>query len=202
MRNTESDKIEIFLIRHGRTAGNEARRYIGRTDEPLSESGALAIAQRKYPGADRVFCSPMLRARQTAELIYPGAEIEIVDGLQEMDFGILENRTHDDLKDNPEYCKWVDSRGMSPMPGGEPREVFDKRTREAFERVLNEVRADAAERAALIVHGGTIMSILSSMLGGDYYSYQAENGGGYRLVLGADGRAASCEKMDCEERQL
>lgn len=202
MRNTESDKIELFLIRHGRTAGNEARRYIGRTDEPLSEGGAFAIAQRKYPNAGRVFCSPMLRARQTAELIYPGLEIEIVDGLQEMDFGILENRTHDDLKDNPEYCKWVDSRGMSPIPGGETREAFDKRTREAFDRLVNKMRADGTPGAALIVHGGTIMSLLSLVLGGDYYSYQAENGGGYRLVLDASGSAASCEKMEYEERQL
>lgn len=202
MRNTEPDKIELLLIRHGRTAGNEAGRYIGRTDEPLSENGRRALTQKSYPGADRVFCSPMLRTRQTAELIYPDHKIEIADGLQEMDFGILENRTHEDLKDNPEYLRWVDVRGTSPMPGGETREAFDKRTRQAFERIIDKMRADGTPRAAIIVHGGTIMSILSAVLGGDYYSYHVENGGGYRLELDAEDRATSCERLEGGERQL
>ena len=62
--------MKIILIRHGKTAGNIKGRYIGKTDEPLCEEGINEIRENTYPKADFVISSPMLRCRQTAEIIY------------------------------------------------------------------------------------------------------------------------------------
>ena len=56
----------ILLIRHGKTAGNLAKRDIGRTDEPLCPEGITALREISYPSCDMVIASPMARCRQTA----------------------------------------------------------------------------------------------------------------------------------------
>ena len=65
-------EADMALIRHGMTPGNEEHRYIGRTDEPLSQKGReqLLTLQKKgvYPAAACVAASPLERCRQTAEL--------------------------------------------------------------------------------------------------------------------------------------
>ena len=43
MRNRTENQIELVLIRHGATKANEERRYLGRTDEELSEKGKEAL---------------------------------------------------------------------------------------------------------------------------------------------------------------
>lgn len=51
--------MKIIFIRHGQTKGNEEKRYIGRTDESLSQKGIEEIKNRLYPDADTVLVSPM-----------------------------------------------------------------------------------------------------------------------------------------------
>ena len=64
--------MRVIFIRHGMTKGNEEKRYVGRTDEPLSRRGREQILQKKtdgvYPPAGAVWSSPMRRCLQTAEL--------------------------------------------------------------------------------------------------------------------------------------
>ena len=61
--------MKIIFIRHGKTAGNLEKRYIGRTDEPLCEEGISELESIKYPDSDEVLASPMKRCLQTARLI-------------------------------------------------------------------------------------------------------------------------------------
>ena len=56
----------FYLIRHGRTAGNLERRYIGSTDEPLCPEGRREVSGLRAPEADRVFASPLKRCLETA----------------------------------------------------------------------------------------------------------------------------------------
>ncbi len=64
-------EMHIFLIRHGLTAGNLKKRYIGRTDESLCEAGRSKLLKinRNYPIAQKIFVSPMKRCKETAKLI-------------------------------------------------------------------------------------------------------------------------------------
>ena len=59
-------EADMALIRHGMTPGNEEHRYIGRTDEPLSQKGReqLLTLQKKgvYPAAACVAASPLERS--------------------------------------------------------------------------------------------------------------------------------------------
>ena len=67
--------MEIVLIRHGATAGNIEKRYIGTTDEPLCDTGMVQIQEYMragcYPQVQALYVSPLKRCRQTAEFIYP-----------------------------------------------------------------------------------------------------------------------------------
>ena len=128
--------FKIWLIRHGMTAGNLKGRYIGKTDEHLCEQGRKALSELSYPEPDEIFVSPMIRCRETAEILFPGKRFRIIDQLAETDFGDFENKNYRELAGNPQYQQWVDSGGNLPFPGGESREEFRRRTLEGFQRVV------------------------------------------------------------------
>ena len=97
--------IELLFIRHGATEGNLHHRYIGRTDEPLCEEGIAQVETLRKQGLsiNRLFVSPMLRTRQTAELLFPQMPYTVVDGLAETDFGRFEGKSADELSGDPAY---------------------------------------------------------------------------------------------------
>lgn len=103
--------IDIFFIRHGATEGNLRRRYIGRTDEPLCEAGIAQVKalQKRGLSVDEVFVSPLLRTRQTADILFPKMHYTVVDGLIETDFGRFEGKSADKLSGDPAYQAWDSS---------------------------------------------------------------------------------------------
>ena len=190
------DSVNIYLIRHGTTYGNSLARYIGVTDEPLLDGEperlkGLAAAYRQAglipEEAAHIWVSPLMRCRQTASAFYPDAEQHIVSDLRECDFGKFENKNYKEMDGDPDYQKWVDSNATLPFPGGESVEGFTARTvsglRQAAEEMLR-TAPDAGEMV-LFVHGGSIMSIMSSALKSDkaYYEWHVQNAEGYRAVL-------------------
>lgn len=177
--------MRFALIRHGKTQGNLEHRYIGsRTDEPLCDAGRSMLQEKRYPAVTRVFASPMKRCMETAQMLYPGIEPEIVEDFRECDFGAFENKNYAELNGRADYQAWLDSGGEMPFPGGECRAAFATRCADAFEKL----KASVCEDAALIVHGGTIMAIMEryAVPKGSYYDFQMKNGEGYWLY--PDGR--------------
>ena len=179
-------KRQIVLIRHGETAGNLEKRYVGRTDEPLCEEGIAGIEAKKSqglypPAADDavVLVSPMKRCSQTASLIYPQLEQITVEGLRECDFGSFEYRNYIEMAGDAEYQAWIDSGGKLPFPGGEDPDDFRERSRKAFRNAVERYR----DRSQLIfvVHGGTIMSVMSAFAKPPrgYFDYSVANGHGF-----------------------
>ena len=178
--------LELMLIRHGMTAGNRLSRYIGRgTDEPLSEEGKQRLSAYSGKLPQLVFVSPMLRCRQTAEILFPGCTLHVVEELAECDFGEFENKNYQELDGNEAYQKWIDSNGMLPFPGGESREEFRDRNLRGFRNVLERCFSNKIKRAALVIHGGTIMNIMEKLTGEkDYfYRWHVKNGEGYVIGL-------------------
>lgn len=184
----------IYLIRHGMTAGNRKKRYIGRTDEPLCQEGRERLEKIRerglYTEPVLLYVSPMLRCLETAQILFPGMEQNVIKNLRECDFGEFENQNYLELAGNANYQKWIDSNGMLPFPGGESREEFQTRSVKAFEKLEQfwKVNGYQGQTAALVVHGGTIMSILEKVgiPKRSYYDFQTGNGEGYRLE-GEDG---------------
>ena len=77
--------MELLMIRHSSTRGNLLRQYVGSQDHPLAPEG-VALAERRrgeMPPIDGLWVSPMLRCRQTAEILFPGVEQRLVDALKE-----------------------------------------------------------------------------------------------------------------------
>lgn len=185
--------MRVFLLRHGQTMGNLERRYTGSSDEPLCPQGREMLAGIRPPEAEYVYVSPMLRCRETAELLYPGMEQLLVPGFRETSFGAFEGRTYEELKDAPAYRAWLDSAGAAAPPGGESKAAVRRRVTEAFLALA--AHHGPEDRAALIVHGGTIMTLLEAFEASHrFYDWQAPNGGGWQCRW-RDGALADVEKL-------
>lgn len=173
--------MELIFIRHLATPGNERKAYIGRTDEGLSERAREIFREEKYiyPEVERVVCSPMLRCVETARLLYPEKEIVTEPLFRECDFGLFEGKNYDELKTEPAYQEWLDRGGRIPFPNGEDPFVFRGRCVEGMRRQTARLIQQRVSSCAFVVHGGTIMSILSGMgeEKGDFYRWQVKNGG-------------------------
>lgn len=175
--------MKIVLIRHGMTHGNYKRRYIGRTDEPLEDTKSLNL---HYPYCAVIISSPMKRCTETAEFIYPDRDTKICEDLCECDFGDFENKSYEDLKDNSDYIRWLESNGTLPFPNGEAHEDFKSRCVKGFYKSLDV----SFESAAFVIHGGTIMAIMQSIFGGGFYDYQIRCGGMFCFEFDIENRAA------------
>ena len=165
----------VTLIRHGQIPANIDRRYIGRTNQLLTDEGKRQAARAKVPEVDKVFVSPYTRCLQTADIMYPGMEHTEVEDLREMDFGIFENKTADEMVDFKPYRDWVDSMCEGPVPDGETMAEFHDRCSAAFENVIKS--CDTDDRLAFVVHGGTIMAVMGAFNdeGRSYFEYHLEN---------------------------
>lgn len=183
--------MRLILIRHGATKANEESRYAGgRTEEALAEGGKkqlfAAKAAGKYPSVQVLASSPMKRCIETAELIYEREPAIVIEEWREIYFGSFEGRNYEELRKDIYYQKWLDSNGTLPFPEGESREEFLERCCEGFMEFCGYMKAECAETAAAIVHGGTIMAVLSSFGKGEYYDFQCKNGEGYSLEVFMD----------------
>ena len=215
MRNRTDDQVTFVFIRHGATKANEEHRYLGRTDEGLSAKGIreLLLYKRQcvYPQVGCLFVSPMKRCLETAQILYPNLSPVVIPEWEETDFGQFEYKNYKELQDDPAYQAWIDSGGMLPFPGGESREEFFVRCEGGFVKMCEELRRkeSAVEGMAvaegihaavgIIVHGGTIMAVLSRYCGNDYYDYQVRNGSGYvgRMIgWGNEAQIVNLQKLE------
>ena len=180
--------LRLALLRHSITEGNLKKRYIGVTDEPLCPEGILFLKEHYYPEAEHIFVSPMRRCVETARLLYPRMPFHILEELAECDFGDFENKNYQELSDNPDYQKWVDSGGTLPFPNGESRESFRWRSLKGFQRVIYFCMNKGAKSAAIVTHGGNIMSIMEEYAypRKEYYQWHVNNGCGYVIELEED----------------
>ena len=180
--------MQIYLFRHGQTPGNAASRYLGVTNEPLSELGIQTAQAAGYdPTVTEVLVTPLLRTQMTAAILFPKARQRVCPGLREMDFGAFEGRSAREMSDDPDFRWWVEqTRCMGPCPHGEARMVFQHRVCAAFRREVEKAMEAKTERLYLVVHGGTIMSIMSRFARpeADYFDWRLGNCQGYRCEAG------------------
>lgn len=137
-----------ILVRHGETEWSRARRHTGRTDIELTARGeeqAKAIRPLlEQDPPDTVLCSPLRRARRTAELAGL-APYELDDDLREWDYGDFEGRTTPDIAESlPGWTIWD-----GPWSGGETVEQVGERADRVLRRVLGE---PAGARVAVVGH--------------------------------------------------
>lgn len=189
MRNRSENQVTLAVIRHGETRANKEHRYLGKTDEALSKRGMEALLwyqkQKIYPDVDYLFTSPMKRCIETAGILYPKLCPAVIPEWEEMDFGQFEYRNYEELKDDAQYQLWINSGGTLDFPEGEGRESFILRCKKGLFRMCGELCKAAEQevstplRVGLVVHGGTVMALLSAYGKKSYFDYQVSNGRGY-----------------------
>jgi probable phosphoglycerate mutase len=140
----ESVPTTFVAVRHGVTPYTIAKRYCGSSDVPLNEAGvaqAEAAAQRlaARAGITAVVCSPLRRARSTAELIAAavGAAVTVDDGLRECEFGAWEGLTFGEVQERfpDDVAAWLADPTVAP-PGGESFADVWLRVRQARDRIV------------------------------------------------------------------
>ncbi|MBP8967901.1 MAG: histidine phosphatase family protein [Lachnospiraceae bacterium] len=196
---------KVYLIRHGVTIGNIEKRYIGlRTDQPLCEEGIRAARELRsripasfYRQIKKVYSGPMLRARETARILFDDRDITVIDELTETDFGYFEGKNYADLNGDAVYQKWIDSNGEDPIPGAEKREDLIARSLEGLKKALGDMRTD--DCIAIVCHGGNIMGILSHLTGENYFHFMTKNLDCWVMDLETDGKnivATAYDRVD------
>ena len=180
-------RVELVLVRHGLTPGNEQKRYVGALDQPLSDAGrAQARAAGAHGDVRRVYVSAMRRTRETAAIMFPQAEQVIVEGVQEMDFGAFAGRTADEMADDAEYRAWVEGGCEGRCPGGESQAECTDRICAALDALLRQAAARGEQKLVMVAHGGTMMAFLHRYAHDDsraYWDWLVGNCEGYRLGI-------------------
>lgn len=181
--------FKIHLIRHGLTEANIKGQYVGnRTDLPLCDEGVDELRALRdtvdYPDIQRLYTSPMLRCKQTAQIVYPDTEYTVIDEFSEYDFGEFEGKTAHELEKDENFALWTSGKISAP-PGGETTEDFIRRLAMGLRAVVEDMMKNGAGNAAVIMHGGAIMMLLSSCAVPRRKSveWQCENGRGYSVSV-------------------
>jgi broad specificity phosphatase PhoE len=159
----------LLLLRHAQSMWNEAGRWQGWADPPLSVLGEQQIQRAAghlagAPPFDLVVSSDLLRARRTAELLaealgQPGAPA-VEPGLREYNIGAWSGRTHEEIE-----ARWPGEiarfgRGeIAAPPGGEHPAEFDARVAAAGNRVAAAAHAAGADRVLVVAHGGVLRTL-------------------------------------------
>lgn len=174
--------MKIYLLRHGETAYNAQKKYLGNTDLPLSEEGRGELVQAGFE-PETVYVSPLRRTAETAEILFPSARQIVVPDFREMNFGIFEGKSYLDMEHLPAYREWVDGGCLGPIPEGESMAAFSARTCAAFAALADQA-LDAGEKLlAIVAHGGTQMAVMErcALPRRDYFSWRGPLGGGFVL---------------------
>ncbi len=180
---------KLHLVRHGLTEGNIKGVYLGAgIDSPVSEEGIKrlnSLLERfEYPNSQKIYSSPMRRARESSEILFKDKEYVIVSDLMECKFGEFEGKTAQELmKTNENFAKWLDvSSGYVPE-GGESSMEFANRCASALNEIFTDMMTNGIFEATAVCHGGVI-SILLAMFAypkKGVNEWMADNGCGYTI---------------------
>jgi broad specificity phosphatase PhoE len=158
-----TEPVTFYLVRHGESEFNAARRFAGRTDTPLTERGrrqaeAVAEALANVP-FDRIVSSPLSRCRDTALAIARRHQlpVDLEADLVEIDVGEKTGTSFDEVAGLPGY-----EDGFVSWPRGETLDQVLSRAH----RVITRIAAESPGQRVLIVgHGGVTRILMSHFLG-------------------------------------
>ena len=160
--------MDLLVIRHGQSEADVLNVIEGRADFPLTDLGhaqAEKMAQwvREHYQVNYIICSPLLRARQTAEHLSRATGLGIVcdDDLMEWQNGLIAGltRSEADAKYPAPPVKFPHTK----LYGQESQIEFRARAENALSRILNEKPSDSV--VAIVSHGGMISMLYRSFLG-------------------------------------
>lgn len=162
----------LLLARHGATAYSLEKRFSGSggVDLPLIDLGeqqgqALAREIAARGEATRIVTSPLLRARQTADLIAAatGLGVEVVEDFAECSFGEWDGHTFGEVREKwpEEMADWLASTAVAP-PGGESFDACQMRVRRGLRTLLDRFPGDSV---VVVAHVTPIKLLVTDAVG-------------------------------------
>lgn len=161
----------LFLIRHAESVANAEKLLAGRKDFPLSETGkidASAIA-KEFSAAidvDLIWCSPLLRAQQTAApfVLACNAPLRLDDRLQEQHLGRFSGMSYPAAEADPAYCRDRTARwDWRPDGGGESYRMIAVRVEAFLADLRDHCEREGIERVLLVTHAVTLRLFRASL---------------------------------------
>jgi broad specificity phosphatase PhoE len=162
MSQTDQQKPELWLIRHGETAWSLSGQHTSRTDIPLTDHGkARAKEIHDYLNGrpfSLVLTSPRQRAKETCNIAGYGDVAQTDDNLSEWDYGSYDGRTTAEIRaERPGWSIWQDG-----VLDGEKIEQVATRAQAIIERSLA-----AGGQVALFSHAHFLRILAATWLGLD-----------------------------------
>jgi broad specificity phosphatase PhoE len=166
----------ILWARHGENVANLTRTFSYRVfDGDLTDLGRLQAAQlaeRLAAGEpiSQIVCSPLRRARQTAEIVARRLRLPIraeLDDLRELNVGALDGRSDEQawgIYDSV-LAAWKDGQTAVRFPGGEDCQELRVRIRRALAAVTSASGAADGGLSLVVAHGGALRAALSALTG-------------------------------------
>jgi broad specificity phosphatase PhoE len=154
---------QLTLVRHGITHWNKTGQFQGYTDTPLSDEGraqAQALAKHlKKAKVDLIYSSPLSRALETAQIVFPEREILQDERLKELNFGDFESFTQIENAHHEQWAWWFADPFKRAAPNGESYEALRLRATSWMNTLPDDVHTIA------FTHSGTIQMLISYVMG-------------------------------------
>lgn len=168
---TPPGRVLLVVVRHGQTAWNAERRFLGRSDIPLDERGMQQVERvsrflEPIPFTT-AFSSPLSRATQTASAILQGRPLQLAldPRLAELDQGLLEGeKMHTLISQHREFfAAWQDDPSSCRIPGGESFSECQARGVEAFTEIARQGQPGAP--ILIVTHNMLIRAVVCAIRG-------------------------------------
>jgi len=165
-----TQRLRLYLIRHGEVEGAAAGKLLGRTDAPLSARGldqSRELAETlSTANLAAIYSSDLQRALVMAETIAKRCDLKVQksNAWREIDMGDWEGRTMASLHAEAPglVARLFDDAASFEYPGGESFAAFTARVQTALGHLLT---AHESGEAVLVAHGGVCRTIIGTMLG-------------------------------------
>jgi len=195
----------LFLIRHAESVANASNLLAGRKDFPLTASGKKDAAMLAEDFAssrtvDAIWCSPLLRAQQTAApfLLACDAALRLDDRLQEQDLGRFSGLSYPEVEADPAYCRQRNARwDWVPDGGGESYRMIADRVQSFLQELRERCASEQLQQVLLVTHAVTLRlfrACLENTLP-QYPEAIAGNGEVWSALLTPQGEATTVETI-------
>ena len=179
--------VRLLLVRHGETDWNRQTRFQGQIDVPLNDNGRQQSQKTaeflKDVPLDFAFSSPMLRPKETAEIIlkyHPNVQLELLDGLREISHGLWEGCLEAEIEQTypGELHRWRTVPAQIQMPEGENLQQVWERSQAAWQSILGSVE-NQVKTGLVVAHDATNKALLCQILGlspDHFWNFRQGNG--------------------------
>ena len=195
----------LFLIRHAESVANASHILASRMNFALTEAGksdaaALASEFSSQWKIDAIWCSPLLRAEQTAApfLLACDAPLRLDDRLQEQYLGRFSGLSYAEAEADPAYCRERKARwNWVPEGGGESYEMIATRVQSFLSDLRKQCASQALENVLIVTHAVTLRLFRAcfEQTLPDYPERISDNGEIWRVPLLPKGIPATVETL-------